>query len=230
MMCKFFANFCVCFNINALLDFRKEKYILNQKAISAFEGYLKLLDYDASAIDALTDQIIDWIDIDNEPRSNGLEDYFYIGPMNDSKQFTSKRYFYHLSEIKNLPASAYFDWHVIKEHFCVIPHIDEYSININFLGADNIFLLAAAIPDLSLGQAEEILNAIPYSGFKSISDLKSVYPNINFDNLNIPISFNSQLLFLDTEVSYADFNATSQTLMNYNNNKLSIIFRSYNGI
>ena len=90
--------------------------------------------------------------------------------------------------------------------------------------------MAAAIPDLSLDQAEEILNAIPYSGFKSISDLKSVYPNINFDKGNIPISFNSQLLFLDTEVSYADFNATSQTLMNYNNNKLSIIFRSYNGI
>ena len=219
-----------CFNINALLDFRKEKYILNQKAISAFEGHLKLLDYDASAIDALTDQIIDWIDVDNEPRSNGLEDYFYIGPMNDSKQFTSKRYFYHLSEIKNLPASAYFDWSIIKEHFCVIPLLDEYSININFLEADNIFLLAAAIPDVSLGEAEEILNAIPLNGFKSISDLKNAYPNINFDNLNIPISFNSQLLFLDTEVSYADFNATSQTLMNYNNNKVSIIFRSYNGI
>ena len=219
-----------CFNINALFEFNGNSFLPNQKAIMGFQNYLKLLDYDNNAIDSLVDQLIDWVDSDDEPRANGLEDYFYIGPMNDSKQFTSKRLFYHLSEMKNLPAISYFNWLIIEEHFCVIPYTNKYSININFIEVKDVLFLTALIPGLTINDAEMITGSIPEEGFKSLVELNDFYPNINFNNSIIPISVSSKLFFIETEVTYDDFSATSKTLIHYNKNKASIISRFYNGI
>ncbi|MDC0185722.1 type II secretion system protein GspK [Gammaproteobacteria bacterium] len=219
-----------CFNINALMNFNDNLYLPNQRVISGFRKYLKLLDYNDASIDSLIDQVIDWIDTDNQPRANGLEDYFYIGPMSSSKQFTSKRFFYHLSEIKNLPASSYFDWQLIEEHFCVIPFIDNHAININFLGPNDVLFLAALIPELTISDAEMIIENIPDEGFQTFSELNNFYPYINFNNSIIPISVSSKLFFIESQVTYDSFSATARTLINYNNNKASILTRSYNGI
>ncbi len=39
---------------------------------------MSLKDIDERIVNQMIDQIIDWIDLDNEPRNNGLEDYFIL--------------------------------------------------------------------------------------------------------------------------------------------------------
>ena len=220
-----------CFNINSLFDYRNEQYTANQEAIAGFQKLLRLLKFDNNAIDSLTDQILDWIDADDQPRSNGLEDYYYIGPMNAAKQFTSKRLFYHLSELKNLPASTYIKWQVFREHVCVRPSTREnYAINLNTLESDDVLLLASIYPSFSLDDAESIINSIPDDGFASTSQLTSAFPNFDFSTTHLPISFTTEWFYLDSTITFEEYSATSRTLINMNNNKAYIVSRSYNGI
>ena len=220
-----------CFNLNSLFDYRNEQYTTNLEAIAGFQKLLGFLEFDNNDIDSLTDQILDWIDADDQPRSNGLEDYYYIGPMNTAKQFTSKRLFYHLSELKNLPASTAIAWPAFRQHFCVRPSTrGNYAINLNTLESDDVLLLASIYPGLSLDDAESIINTIPEEGFASTSQLASAFPNFDFSTTHLPISFTTEWFYLDAVITFEKYSATSRTLINMNNNKAYIVSRSYNGI
>ena len=66
----------------------------NDRSINVLSDMLLFLNYEVRQIDSLIDQIIDWVDYDDQPRSNGYEDYFYTGPINEPRQYTSKRTLY----------------------------------------------------------------------------------------------------------------------------------------
>ena len=219
-----------CFNVNSLYDHKDQKYLINTKAVEGFKRLLRILEYEDNVIDSLTDQVLDWIDSDNEPRSNGLEDYYYIGPMHTTKQFTAKRFFYHLSEIRSLPASKNINWQVFQEHFCVYPNLGDYKININLLQLNNSILLASIIPDLTIDQAEVLISEIPLEGFKSISELYTAFPNINFNQSYLPISLTTELLLLRSDLSSNEYSASATAIINFKNNKATILSRFYNGI
>ena len=68
-----------CFNVNNLVQKNEDNYIPHQESIKVFKRLMLLKEVDERETNQMIDQIIDWIDIDNRPRSNGLEDYFYTG-------------------------------------------------------------------------------------------------------------------------------------------------------
>ena len=220
-----------CFNINSLFDYRDQQYTANSEAIAGFHKLLRLLEFDHNAIDSLTDQILDWVDVDDQPRSNGLEDYYYIGPMHAAKQFTSKRLFYHLSELKSLPATRDIAWQVFSKHFCVRPVTrDNYAINLNTLESGDVFLLASVYPNLSLDDAASIIGSIPEEGFGSTGQLTDAFPNFDFSTTHVPVSLTTKWFYLDTNITFQEYSASSRTLININNNNANIVSRSYNGI
>ena len=219
-----------CFNINALYDHADKKYLLNERSLNGFIKLLSLLEYEENGIASLTDQILDWIDPDNQPRANGLEDYFYIGPMNTRKQYTSKRFFYDLSEIRNLPASSYFNWNTLKEHVCVFPNLGGYTINLNQLEPKDSILLASILPNLNIDEAESIINQIPNDGFKTARELYNAFPGIDFNKSYLPVSLKTDLLLVRSYVHFDENTASSIILINYKNNKATILSRFYNGI
>jgi len=62
-----------CFNINALVKKTKNTYKPNKENIVIFERLLIFSEVENNLIDEAIDQIIDWIDEDDNPRAFGLE-------------------------------------------------------------------------------------------------------------------------------------------------------------
>ena len=91
-----------CYNINSLVDFTNQEYTPNERSIAGLKKLLELLKYNGSEIDEFIDQMIDWIDKDSQPRNYGLEDYYYTGPMSEIKQYPSERFFFDVTELRNL--------------------------------------------------------------------------------------------------------------------------------
>jgi general secretion pathway protein K len=83
-----------CFNINALVKKTKNTYKPNKENIVIFERLLIFSEVENNLIDEAIDQIIDWIDEDDNPRAFGLEDYYYSGPLNNPKEYTRQEEFF----------------------------------------------------------------------------------------------------------------------------------------
>ena len=145
-----------CFNLNSLLISAENNKLPNDRSISVLSNMLLFLNYEDRQIDSLIDQIIDWVDYDDQPRSNGYEDYFYTGPINEPRQYTSKRTLYDFSELNNLPASREFDLNDLKKYMCVIPYSEKTNINVNTLELEDALVLASYL-GISIDDAEYLI-------------------------------------------------------------------------
>jgi type II secretory pathway component PulK len=112
----------------------------------------------------------------------------------------------------------------------VYPNLGDYNININLLQLDNSILLSSIIPDLTIDQAKVLISEIPLEGFKSISELYTAFPNINFNQSYLPISLTTELLLLRSDLSSNEYSASATAIINFKNNKATILSRFYNGI
>ena len=134
-----------CFNINAMVQKTDANFIPNKKTIKAFKRLMELKRVDNSLVDEAVDQIIDWIDLDSDPRAFGLEDYYYSGPLNTPKEYTGKRLFYSLEELKSLPAIRLIGWNIFDDNFCTHPESKDFSININSLDIKHAYLFSSCL-------------------------------------------------------------------------------------
>ena len=220
-----------CLNINSIVSLSNNKYVQNPRGIAAFKKLLMYQEFDERNIDSLIDQMLDWIDQDNQPRGGGLEDYFYTGPLHSPQQYTSKRLFYDLSELKNLPAFRLFNWDKVISHLCSIPLPGSSRININTLTEGDEELLSSLLPNARFNEAEMIIANIPREGFVDLSQLMMEFPSINFANSESSIFFTSNLFSIKSEIMSEDMEISSQSIIYLENNKNGyIISRTYNGL
>ena len=220
-----------CLNINSVVSMANKNYIQNPKGISAIKKLLLLKEFDERDIDSLIDQMIDWIDIDNQPRQSGLEDYFYTGPLHSPQQYTSKRLFYDLSELKNLPAFRKFNWNDINANLCAIPISGNSMVNINTLTIEDSELLSSLLPNATVKDAESIIANIPQEGFVDISQLAAEFPGVDFTNSDASIAFSSNLFSIKSEIISEEIKISSESIIYIENNKNGyIVSRTYNGL
>ncbi|MDG1722161.1 MAG: type II secretion system minor pseudopilin GspK [SAR86 cluster bacterium] len=220
-----------CLNINSVVSMSNKNYIQNPKGISAIKKLLLLKEFDERDIDSLIDQMIDWIDIDNQPRQSGLEDYFYTGPLHSPQQYTSKRLFYDLSELKNLPAFRKFNWNDINANLCSIPISGNSMVNINTLTIEDSELLSSLLPNATVKDAESIIANIPQEGFVDISQLAAEFPGVDFTNSDASIAFSSNLFSIKSEIISEEVKISSESIIYLENNKNGyIVSRTYNGL
>ena len=158
-----------CFNINSLVIKNKNTYKPNKENIAIFERLLSLSEIENNLIDEAIDQIIDWIDADDNPRAFGLEDYYYSGPLNNPKEYTSARMFYSIQEIKSLPAIRDIGWQVFEKYFCALSDND-LSININTITGNKSLLLSSLFENLPYSDAEYVIDNIPENGIKNLNE------------------------------------------------------------
>ena len=218
-----------CFNINSLVQKSEKEFNPNDKNINVFLKLMSLNEVEPNLADEAVDQIIDWIDINPNPRTYGLEDYFYSGPLNNPKEYTASRMFHDIAEIKSLPAIRKIGWKLFKDNFCAMPH-NLLKININSLKSDNFMLLASLFENMQYSDAQYILDNIPEEGFKNITELKRVFPSYDFDSENMHINFSSSNFLLLTTFTYENFYSESISLIYYGPNNSYIVSRIYNGI
>ena len=219
-----------CFNINALVKKTKNTYKPNKENIVIFERLLIFSEVENNLIDEAIDQIIDWIDEDDNPRAFGLEDYYYSGPLNNPKEYTSGRIFYSIQEIKSLPAIRAIGWEVFMKYFCALPHND-LSININTITGNKSLLLSSLFENLPYGDAEYVIDNIPENGIKNLNELSDLFPSYNLEKSQDYIKFSSNNFELITSLSYESYYSESKSKIYYGaNNNSYITSRIYNGI
>lgn len=220
-----------CFNINALVIKNKKNYIENKKSIDAFRKFMSFHSVDNNLVEEMIDQVIDWIDFDSDPRAYGLEDYFYSGPLNNPKEYTGRRLFFSVDELKGIPAFRKINWQIVKNNFCSINGNSELTLNLNTLNLDDSYLLSSFFPNLALSEAEYIIDTIPDEGIESLNSLKSLHPMKDFESQYGKIKFSSSTFDLTTVITHDNFSAISISKIIHDKNKNSyIVSRTYNGI
>tara|TARA_B100001769_G_scaffold164186_1_gene129053 strand:- start:147 stop:1115 length:969 start_codon:yes stop_codon:yes gene_type:complete len=220
-----------CFNINSIVTLNDSNYVENKNAAAAFRKILSLNEIDNNVIEEVIDQTIDWIDKDANPRAYGLEDYYYSGPLHSPREYTGMRLMVSIDELKSLPAVKQIDWDVFKNYFCAIPIHNELSLNINTLDLEDAYLLSSIFSNLTVKDAEYILDNIPISGFDDLNNFIRSFPDLDLDVAHGNIEVTSNIFELNSELNFNEFVSSSKSIIIYeDNNNGFIISRIYNGI
>jgi general secretion pathway protein K len=220
-----------CFNINSMVLSKDGNYLENTQTTNAFRRLMNSFDIEDNLIEEIIDQIIDWIDRDSNPRAYGLEDYYYSGPLHNPREYSGMRLFISIDELKSIPAIKNEEWQIFKNHFCTLPSNTSLSFNINTLTKKDNLLLSSIYPNIDIADAEYIIDNIPMEGFENNDNLQKAFPEFDFSLSYGNIAFTSKIFKLNTIIKSDDFSASSQSIINYGNNKNSyIISRIYNGI
>jgi len=220
-----------CFNINSIVKLNDSNYVENKNSVAAFRKILSLNEIDNNIIEEVIDQTIDWIDKDTNPRAYGLEDYYYSGPLHSPREYTGMRLMVSIEELKSIPAVKQIDWNIFKNHFCAIPILNELSLNINTLDLEDAYLLSSIFSNLTIKDAEYILDNIPKSGFDDLNNFIRSFPDLDLELAYGNITVKSNIFELNSQVNFNKFISSSKSIIIYeDNNNGFIISRIYNGI
>ena len=217
-----------CFNLNSLFKPSGNSYEIRPLYKAWLKRYLKLKQFNEADIESFIDQLVDWVDRDNQPLNFGAENYFYIGPASKINQFTPKRLLVDISEINNFPIMERIDYRDLITNLCVLPNRNNQIININSLVQSDSLLIAAFFDEENLEYtASQILN-MPKNGYDDA--------NVFIDRFNqaskFPsqvLSINSQTFKLQSDIINENFSANLETLVILDiSNSAEVISRTFN--
>ena len=217
-----------CFNLNSLFKPSGNSYEIRPLYKAWLKRYLKLKQFNEADIESFIDQLVDWVDRDNQPLNFGAENYFYIGPASKISQFTPKRLLVDISEINNFPIMERVDYRDLITNLCVLPNRNNQIININSLVQSDSLLIAAFFDEENLEYtASQILN-MPKNGYDDV--------NVFIDQFNqaskFPsqvLSINSQTFRLQSDIINENFSANLETLVILDNsNSAEVLGRTFN--
>ena len=217
-----------CFNLNSLFKPSGNSYEIRPLYKAWLKRYLKLKQFNEADIESFIDQLVDWVDRDNQPLNFGAENYFYIGPASKISQFTPKRLLVDISEINNFPIMERVDYRDLITNLCVFPNRNNQIININSLVQSDSLLIAAFFDEENLEYiASQILN-MPKNGYDDV--------NVFIDQFNqaskFPsqvLSINSQTFRLQSDIINENFSANLETLVILDNsNSAEVLSRTFN--
>ena len=204
-----------CFNLNSLFKPSGNSYEIRPLYKAWLKRYLKLKQFNEADIESFIDQLVDWVDHDNQPLNFGAENYFYIGPASKISQFTPKRLLVDISEINNFPIMERVDYRDLITNLCVFPN-------------RNSLLIAAFFDEENLEYtASQILN-MPKNGYDDV--------NVFIDQFNqaskFPsqvLSINSQTFRLQSDIINENFSANLETLVILDiSNSAEVLSRTFN--
>ena len=217
-----------CFNLNSLFKPSGKSYEIRPLYKAWLKRYLKLKQFNEADIESFIDQLVDWVDRDNQPLNFGAENYFYIGPASKISQFTPKRLLVDISEINNFPIMERVDYRDLIANLCVLPNRNNQIININSLVQSDSLLISAFFDEENLEYtASQILN-MPKNGYDDV--------NVFIDQFNqaskFPsqvLSINSQTFRLQSDIINENFSANLETLVILDNsNSAEVLGRTFN--
>jgi general secretion pathway protein K len=217
-----------CFNLNSLFKPSGNSYEIRPLYKAWLKRYLKLKQFNEADIESFIDQLVDWVDRDNQPLNFGAENYFYIGPASKISQFTPKRLLVDISEINNFPIMERVDYRDLITNLCGFPNRNNQIININSLVQSDSLLIAAFFDEENLEYiASQILN-MPKNGYDDV--------NVFIDQFNqaskFPsqvLSINSQTFILQSDIINENFSANLETLVILDiSNSAEVLSRTFN--
>ena len=217
-----------CFNLNSLFKPSGNSYEIRPLYKAWLNRYLKLKQFSEADIESFIDQLVDWVDRDNQPLNFGAENYFYIGPASKISQFTPKRLLVDISEINNFPIMERMDYRDLITNLCVLPNRNNQIININSLVQSDSLLIAAFFDEENLEYTSSQILNMPKNGYDDV--------NVFIDQFNqaskFPsqvLSINSQTFRLQSDIINENFSANLETLVILDiSNSAEVIRRTFN--
>ena len=217
-----------CFNLNSLFKPLGNSYEIRPLYKAWLKRYLKLKQFNEADIESFIDQLIDWVDRDNQPLNFGAENYFYIGPASKISQFTPKRLLVDISEINNFPIMERMDFRDLITNLCVLPNRNNQIININSLVQSDSLLIAAFFDEENLEYTSSQILNMPKNGYDDV--------NVFIDQFNqaskFPsqvLSINSQTFRLQSDIINENFSANLETLVILDiSNSAEVLSRTFN--
>jgi general secretion pathway protein K len=217
-----------CFNLNSLFKPSGNSYEIRPLYKAWLKRYLNLKQFNEADIESFIDQLVDWVDHDNQPLNFGAENYFYIGPSSKISQFTPKRLLVDISEINNFPIMERMDYRDLITSLCVLPNRNNQIININSLVQSDSLLIAAFFDEENLEYTSSQILNMPKNGYDDV--------NVFIDQFNqaskFPsqvLSINSQTFRLQSDIINENFSANLETLVILDiSNSAEVIRRTFN--
>ena len=217
-----------CFNLNSLFKPSGNSYEIRPLYKAWLKRYLKLKQFNEADIESFIDQLIDWVDRDNQPLNFGAENYFYIGPASKISQFTPKRLLVDISEINNFPIMERMDYRDLITNLCVLPNRNNQIININSLVQSDSLLIAAFFDEENLEYtASQILN-MPKNGYDDANVFIEQFNQASKFPSQV-LSINSQTFRLQSDIINENFSANLETLVILDiSNSAEVLSRTFN--
>ncbi len=152
---------------------------------------------------SLVAPVVDWIDDDIQPTGiDGAEDMIYTGyeiPYRTANSLLASK-----SELRVMQGYSAEVYDAVKDHVCALPDNSINKLNVNTLSEESAPLLAAVL-DVDLSTAQEILSNIPEDGY-DMPGLQQQVPQQQGDRNNNPdwprVDVKSDLFLLSIEVEY----------------------------
>ena len=188
-----------CFNLNSIFIKTSDSVQIKKDNREWLERLLRLKGLDAPEIESFIDQLIDWVDPDNQPLNFGAENYFYIGPLSPINQYTPKRLLSNLSEIKNFPVLEQISFKKISNNLCVLPGLSNQLINVNTLNDSHTNLIASLFDEENLEFIESQILDTPENGYDSANE----FANKISQSVSWPsqvLSINSKTFLISTKI------------------------------
>ena len=155
-----------CFNLNSLVvETGPGVYASYSPARQQFARLIRLVNAPTSSPDGIAGATSDWLDSDNSPVEQGVEDSGYTGyrPANTLMVDPSE-----LRAVSGVTAAVYAK---LRPWICTLPRAEASKINVNTLLPEQAALFAMLLPDtLSVEGARQLLLKRPPQGFASTGE------------------------------------------------------------
>ena len=195
-----------CFNLNSIFIKTGDGIQIKKDNREWLERLLRLKGLDAPEIESFIDQLIDWVDPDNQPLNFGAENYFYIGPLSPINQYTPKRLLSNFSEIKNFPVLEQISFKKISKNLCVLPGLSNQLINVNTLNDSHTNLIASLFDEENLEFIESQILDTPENGYDSANEFAN--------KISQSVSWPSQVLSINSKTFLISTKIYNQTFSN----------------
>tara|TARA_B100000497_G_scaffold59090_1_gene67282 strand:- start:448 stop:1404 length:957 start_codon:yes stop_codon:yes gene_type:complete len=201
-----------CFNLNSIFIKTSDSVQIKKDNREWLERLLRLKGLDAPEIESFIDQLIDWVDPDNQPLNFGAENYFYIGPLSPINQYTPKRLLSNLSEIKNFPVLDQISFKKISNNLCVLPGLSNQLINVNTLNDSHINLIASLFDEENLEFIESQILDTPENGYDSANEFANKISQSGSWPSQV-LSINSKTFLISTKIYNQTFSNQLDSLV-----------------
>ncbi len=201
-----------CFNLNSIFIKTSDSVQIKKDNREWLERLLRLKGLDAPEIESFIDQLIDWVDPDNQPLNFGAENYFYIGPLSPINQYTPKRLLSNLSEIKNFPVLDQISFKKISNNLCVLPGLSNQLINVNTLNDSHTNLIASLFDEENLEFIESQIFDTPENGYDSANEFANKISQSDSWPSQV-LSINSKTFLISTKIYNQTFSNQLDSLV-----------------
>ncbi len=224
-----------CFNLNALSVTSKELENGQPKlplAAKQYKALLVALGMDEFNADRLTQTLKDYIDADTVTSPYGAEDAEYEA--RNVPYRAANTLMNHRSELRSVLGYTQEIYLKLLPYICVIPGNDRQLLNVNTLKVEQAALLAGMLDNqISVGEAESVINQRPSDGFAKIDDFYNISSigSIKWEGAmksSLVITSDYFLLASGAKVDNAIFRMES-VLQKGGGNKMEVLTRQFGG-